>query len=68
MPFLTMDATGPKHLNIKITRSQFEGIVEKLINRTIEPCNKAIKDSEFSKSEIDEILLVGGMHTVKFEK
>lgn len=61
MPFLTMDATGPKHLNIKITRSQFEGIVEKLINRTIEPCNKAIKDSEFSKSEIDEILLVGGM-------
>merc|ERR1719402_1504345 len=61
MPFLTMDATGPKHLNLKITRAQFEGIVEKLISRTIEPCNKAIKDSEFSKNEINEVLLVGGM-------
>merc|ERR1712136_360647 len=61
MPFLTMDATGPKHLNLKITRAQFEGIVDKLITRTIEPCNKAIKDSEFSKNEINDVILVGGM-------
>merc|ERR1711972_621231 len=61
MPFLTMDATGPKHLNLKITRAQFEGIVDKLITRTVEPCNKAVKDSEFSKSEINEVILVGGM-------
>merc|ERR1712157_361097 len=61
MPFLPMDATGPKHLNLKITRAQFEGIVDKLITRTIEPCNKAIKDSEFSKSEINDVILVGGM-------
>ena len=56
-----MDATGPKHLNLKITRAQFEGIVDKLITRTIEPCNKAIKDSEFSKNEINDVILVGGM-------
>merc|ERR1712136_489958 len=61
MPFLTMDATGPKHLNLKITRAQFEGIVDKLITRTIEPCNKTIKDSEFSKNEINDVILVGGM-------
>jgi len=61
MPFLTMDATGPKHLNLKVTRAQFEGIVDKLVQRTIEPCNKAVKDSEFSKGEINEVLLVGGM-------
>lgn len=46
---------------MKITRAQFEGIVDKLIQRTVEPCNKAIKDSEFSKSEINDVLLVGGM-------
>ena len=45
----------------KITRSEFEGIVGALLKRTIEPCNKAIKDSEFSKAEINEVLLVGGM-------
>ena len=56
-----MDATGPKHLNLKMTRAQFEGIVDKLLQRTVEPCNKAIKDSEFSKNEINEVLLVGGM-------
>lgn len=61
LPFLTMDATGPKHLNMKMTRAQFEGITDKLIQRTVEPCNKAIKDSEFSKSEINDVLLVGGM-------
>ena len=56
-----MDATGPKHLNLKMTRAQFEGIVDKLLQRTVEPCNKAIKDSEFSKNEINEVILVGGM-------
>merc|ERR1712176_869575 len=61
LPYLTMDATGPKHLNMKMTRAQFEGIVDKLLQRTVEPCNKAIKDSEFSKNEINEVLLVGGM-------
>merc|ERR1711868_142329 len=61
MPFLTMDATGPKHLNLKMTRAQFESIVDKLLQRTVEPCNKAIKDSEFTKNEINEVILVGGM-------
>merc|ERR1712106_749563 len=61
LPYLTMDATGPKHLNLKMTRAQFEGIVDKLLQRTVEPCNKAIKDSEFSKNEINEVILVGGM-------
>merc|ERR1711953_355529 len=48
LPYLTMDATGPKHLNLKMTRAQFESIVDKLLQRTVEPCNKAIKDSEFT--------------------
>merc|ERR1711892_453580 len=61
LPYLTMDATGPKRLNLKMTRAQFEGIVDKLLQRTVEPCNKAIKDSEFSKNEINEVILVGGM-------
>lgn len=61
LPYLTMDQTGPKHYASKMTRSQFEGIVGGLVKRTIEPCNKAIKDSEFSKSEINDVLLVGGM-------
>merc|ERR1711953_643939 len=61
LPYLTMDATGPKHLNMKMTRAQFESIVDKLLQRTVEPCNKAIKDSEFTKNEINEVLLVGGM-------
>merc|ERR1711892_278557 len=61
LPYLTMDATGPKHLNLKMTRAQFEGIVDKLLQRTVEPCNKAIKDSELSKNEINEVILVGGM-------
>lgn len=61
LPYLTMDQTGPKHLNMKMTRAQFESIVDKLLTRTIEPCNKAIKDSEFSKNEINEVILVGGM-------
>uniref|UniRef100_A0A9J8D581 Stress-70 protein, mitochondrial n=1 Tax=Cyprinus carpio carpio TaxID=630221 RepID=A0A9J8D581_CYPCA len=61
LPYLTMDASGPKHLNMKLTRSQFEGIVADLIRRTVAPCQKAMQDAEVSKSDIGEVLLVGGM-------
>uniref|UniRef100_A0A671M7K2 Stress-70 protein, mitochondrial n=1 Tax=Sinocyclocheilus anshuiensis TaxID=1608454 RepID=A0A671M7K2_9TELE len=61
LPYLTMDASGPKHLNMKLTRAQFEGIVGDLIRRTVAPCQKAMQDAEVSKSEIGEVLLVGGM-------
>jgi molecular chaperone DnaK (HSP70) len=56
-----MDASGPKHLNMKLTRAQFEGIVTDLIKRTIAPCQKAMQDAEVSKSDIGEVILVGGM-------
>uniref|UniRef100_A0A9L0S6H3 Stress-70 protein, mitochondrial n=1 Tax=Equus caballus TaxID=9796 RepID=A0A9L0S6H3_HORSE len=61
LPYLTMDASGPKHLNMKLTRAQFEGIVTDLIRRTIAPCQKAMQDAEVSKSDIGEVILVGGM-------
>ncbi|TNN63900.1 Stress-70 protein, mitochondrial [Liparis tanakae] len=61
LPYLTMDASGPKHLNIKLTRAQFEGIVGDLIRRTVAPCQKAMQDAEVSKGDIGEVLLVGGM-------
>ena len=61
LPYITADATGPKHLNVKLTRSKLEQLVEQLIARTIEPCKKALKDAEISANEIDEIVLVGGM-------
>ncbi|KAG8124372.1 hypothetical protein E2320_019672 [Naja naja] len=61
LPYLTMDASGPKHLNMKLSRSQFEGIVADLIKRTIAPCQKAMQDAEVSKSDIGEVILVGGM-------
>ncbi|KAK9517594.1 hypothetical protein VZT92_022952 [Zoarces viviparus] len=61
LPYLTMDASGPKHLNMKLTRSQFEGIVADLIRRTVAPCQKAMQDAEVSKADIGEVLLVGGM-------
>merc|ERR1712072_1244709 len=61
LPYLTMDASGPKHMNIKLSRAKFEQIVGDLIKKTIEPCNKAMKDAEVSKSDIAEVLLVGGM-------
>jgi chaperone protein DnaK len=61
LPFLTADATGPKHLNLKLTRAQFENLVDPLIQRTIPPCEKALKDAGVTKSEISEVLLVGGM-------
>ena len=61
LPYLTMDATGPKHMNMKLTRSKFEQIVGSLIQRTVEPCKKAVKDAGISTGEIGEVLLVGGM-------
>jgi molecular chaperone DnaK len=61
LPFITADATGPKHLNIKITRSKLETLVDALIQRTIEPCRAALKDAGLKASEIDEVVLVGGM-------
>jgi len=61
LPYLTMDASGPKHMNIKLTRAKFEQLVADLIKRTIEPCMKAMHDAEVKPSEIGEVLLVGGM-------
>ncbi|KAF0114453.1 MAG: molecular chaperone DnaK [Rhodospirillaceae bacterium] len=61
LPFITADASGPKHLNIKLTRAKLEALVEDLITRTIDPCRKALKDAGLKASEIDEVILVGGM-------
>ncbi|HEV2598663.1 molecular chaperone DnaK [Sphingopyxis sp.] len=61
LPFITADANGPKHLVKTITRSDLEKLVEDLVKRTLEPCKKAIKDAGISASEIDEVVLVGGM-------
>ncbi len=61
LPFITADASGPKHLNIKLTRAKLEALVEDLVGRTIEPCHKALKDASLKASEIDEVILVGGM-------
>lgn len=61
LPYLTMDASGPKHMNLKLSRSKFESLVGDLIKRTIQPCQKALKDAEVSKSDVGEVLLVGGM-------
>uniref|UniRef100_H2XU53 Stress-70 protein, mitochondrial n=1 Tax=Ciona intestinalis TaxID=7719 RepID=H2XU53_CIOIN len=61
LPYLTMDASGPKHMNLKMSRSQLEQLVGGLIKRTVQPCEKAIQDAEVSKSDIGEIILVGGM-------
>ncbi|MCT9123943.1 molecular chaperone DnaK [Cupriavidus gilardii] len=61
LPYITADASGPKHLNLKITRAKFEALVEELITRTIEPCRIAIKDAGVKVSDIDDVILVGGM-------
>ena len=61
LPFITADASGPKHLNIKLTRAKLESLVEDLIDRTVEPCKAALKDAGISAGEIDEVILVGGM-------
>lgn len=61
LPYLTIDSTGPKHMNLKFTRSKLESLVGDLIKRTISPCQKALTDAEVKKSDIGEVLLVGGM-------
>ena len=60
IPYITADASGPKHLNMKITRALFESMVEGLVKRTITPCEVALKDAKLSKSDIDDVILVGG--------
>lgn len=61
LPYLTMDQSGPKHMNLKLTRSKFENLVGDLIKKTVTPCQKALTDAEVKKSDIGEVLLVGGM-------
>src|SRR5471032_272418 len=61
LPFITADASGPKHLTLKLTRAKFEALVDDLIQQTVEPCRKAIKDAGISAAEINEVVLVGGM-------
>ncbi|HLT14853.1 MAG TPA: molecular chaperone DnaK [Marinobacter sp.] len=60
LPYVTADASGPKHMNVKLTRAKLESLVEELVQRSLEPCKVALKDSGLSASEIDEVILVGG--------
>lgn len=60
LPYITADATGPKHLNVNVTRAKFEALVEDLVQRTIEPCRKALRDAGASQSDITDVILVGG--------
>lgn len=60
LPFITADASGPKHLNLKLTRAKFEQMTEELVNRSLEPCKKALADAGMSAGDIDEVILVGG--------
>ena len=60
LPYITADSSGPKHLNVKITRAKFESLVEDLVERTIEPCRVALKDAGLKVSDIDDVILVGG--------
>src|SRR5215208_726819 len=61
LPYITADAAGPKHLTIKLSRAKFESLVDDLVQKTVEPCRKALKDAGLSAGEIDEVVLVGGM-------
>jgi molecular chaperone DnaK len=61
LPYITADASGPKHLALKLTRAKFEALVDDLIQRTVEPCRKALKDAGLAAAQIDEVVLVGGM-------
>merc|ERR1711967_135895 len=61
LPFITADASGPKHLNTKVTRAKFESIVQPLVDRTVGPCKSCMKDADIGKSDISEVILVGGM-------
>src|SRR6187431_1280290 len=60
LPYITADASGPKHLNVKLTRSKLEALVEELVKKTVEPCRIALKDAGLSASEVSEVILVGG--------
>ena len=60
LPYITADASGPKHLNIKLTRAKLESLVEELITKTITPCKVALKDASLKVNEIDDVILVGG--------
>ncbi|MSO84364.1 MAG: molecular chaperone DnaK [Rhodospirillales bacterium] len=61
LPFITADQTGPKHLTVKLTRAKLESLVDELIQRTVDPCKQALKDAGLDASQIDEVILVGGM-------
>ncbi|KAI9306274.1 hsp7-like protein [Cunninghamella echinulata] len=61
LPYITADATGPKHINIKLTRSKFEGLVGDLVQRTVSPCEKAMKDAGIANKDVSDVILVGGM-------
>ncbi len=61
LPFITADASGPKHLNIKLSRAKLEQLADRLISKSLDPCRKALKDADVSASDIDEVILVGGM-------
>ncbi|MDB5511185.1 MAG: molecular chaperone DnaK, partial [Enterovirga sp.] len=61
LPYITADASGPKHLALKLSRAKFESLVDDLVQKTVEPCRKALKDAGLSAAEIDEVVLVGGM-------
>src|SRR5205807_6516702 len=61
LPFITADQNGPKHLNIKLSRAKLEQLVDDLIQKTVEPCRNALKDAGVKASEIEEVILVGGM-------
>jgi molecular chaperone DnaK len=61
LPYITADASGPKHLTLKLSRAKFEQLVDDLVQKTIEPCRKALKDAGLTAGEIDEVVLVGGM-------
>ena len=61
LPFITADASGPKHLTMKLTRAKFEALVDDLVQKTVEPCRLALKDAGLSPAEINEVVLVGGM-------
>jgi molecular chaperone DnaK len=61
LPYITADATGPKHLTLKLTRAKFEALVDDLVQKTVDPCRKALKDAGLSAGQVDEVVLVGGM-------
>ena len=61
LPFITADASGPKHINLELSRANFESLVDKLVQRTVKPCKKALNDAGVKASEVNEVILVCGM-------